>query len=59
MWEQEKHHKAKFEELVNTHRVRPSLLTPLWNIAGFVLGAGENQSFWFSFFGRDMREICS
>lgn len=41
MWEQEKEHKAKFEELVNKYRVRPSLLTPFWNVAGFVLGAGK------------------
>lgn len=40
MWEQEKHHKAKFEELIVKYRVRPTALMPFWNIAGFALGAG-------------------
>lgn len=40
MWEQEKVHKAKFEELINKYRVRPTVMVPIWNIAGFVLGAG-------------------
>ncbi|KAG8336329.1 5-demethoxyubiquinone hydroxylase, mitochondrial isoform X2 [Homalodisca vitripennis] len=40
MWEQEKFHKAKFEELINKYRVRPTAMVPLWNIAGFALGAG-------------------
>ncbi|CAB3241192.1 unnamed protein product [Arctia plantaginis] len=40
MWEQEKKHRAKFEELINEYRVRPTALTPIWNVAGFVLGAG-------------------
>ncbi|EZA47077.1 hypothetical protein DMN91_009800 [Ooceraea biroi] len=40
MWDQEKRHRAKFEELVRKYRVRPTVLTPLWNIAGFALGAG-------------------
>lgn len=40
MWDQEKGHRAKFEELIRKYRVRPTVLTPVWNIAGFVLGAG-------------------
>ncbi|XP_011702719.1 PREDICTED: ubiquinone biosynthesis protein COQ7 homolog [Wasmannia auropunctata] len=40
MWDQEKRHRAKFEELIRKHRVRPTVLTPLWNVAGFALGAG-------------------
>ncbi|XP_075977351.1 ubiquinone biosynthesis protein COQ7, mitochondrial [Anticarsia gemmatalis] len=40
MWEQEKKHREKFEELINEYRVRPTALTPIWNVAGFVLGAG-------------------
>lgn len=40
MWNQEKRHRAKFEELIRKYRVRPTVLTPLWNIAGFALGAG-------------------
>lgn len=40
MWDQEKKHRAKFEELIRKYRVRPTVLTPVWNVAGFVLGAG-------------------
>lgn len=40
MWEQEKEHRNKFEQLINERRARPSLLFPLWNCAGFMLGAG-------------------
>lgn len=40
MWDQEKEHRAKFEELVPQYRVRPTVLVPIWNVAGFVLGAG-------------------
>lgn len=40
MWEQEKEHRTQFESLINKHRVRPTVMTPLWNIAGFALGAG-------------------
>ncbi|KPJ10192.1 Ubiquinone biosynthesis protein COQ7-like [Papilio machaon] len=40
MWEQEKKHREKFEELICKYRVRPTIMTPLWNVAGFVLGAG-------------------
>ncbi|XP_034237858.1 5-demethoxyubiquinone hydroxylase, mitochondrial [Thrips palmi] len=40
MWDQEKKHKEKFEELISKHRVRPTALVPIWNVAGFVLGAG-------------------
>ncbi|XP_026739367.1 5-demethoxyubiquinone hydroxylase, mitochondrial [Trichoplusia ni] len=40
MWDQEKKHRAKFEDLINEYRVRPTALTPIWNVAGFVLGAG-------------------
>lgn len=40
MWDQEKVHLARFDELVAQHRVRPTLLRPLWEIAGFAVGAG-------------------
>ncbi|RVE41252.1 hypothetical protein evm_014097 [Chilo suppressalis] len=40
MWEQEKRHRETFERLINEYRVRPTVLTPLWNVAGFALGAG-------------------
>jgi len=41
MWDQEKVHRAKFEELIRKYRVRPTVMTPIWNVAGFVLGAGS------------------
>lgn len=41
MWDQEKHHKATFENLIKKHRVRPTVMTPLWNIGAFALGAGS------------------
>ncbi|XP_065183706.1 5-demethoxyubiquinone hydroxylase, mitochondrial-like [Sycon ciliatum] len=40
MWEQEKVHLELFEKLSREHRVRPTALMPLWNVAGFALGAG-------------------
>nr|XP_023028022.1 5-demethoxyubiquinone hydroxylase, mitochondrial [Leptinotarsa decemlineata] len=40
MWDQEKHHRATFEDLIRKHRVRPTVMTPIWNVAGFMLGAG-------------------
>jgi len=38
MWDQEKEHKAKFEEMLPRYRVRPTALLPLWNVAGYGLG---------------------
>lgn len=40
MKEQEEVHRKKFEQLLSGRRVRPTVLTPLWNVAGFALGAG-------------------
>lgn len=40
MKEQEEVHRKKFEQLLSERRVRPTILTPLWNVAGFALGAG-------------------
>jgi ubiquinone biosynthesis monooxygenase Coq7 len=40
MWEQEKEHLRVFEGLIPRYRVRPTVLLPLWNVAGFALGAG-------------------
>lgn len=40
MWEQEKKHRDEFEQLIKKHRVRPTAMLPLWNVAGFLLGAG-------------------
>lgn len=40
MWEQERVHREEFEKLINDYRVRPTVMTPFWNVAGFALGAG-------------------
>ncbi|XP_035253127.1 5-demethoxyubiquinone hydroxylase, mitochondrial [Anguilla anguilla] len=41
MWDQEKYHLQKFDEILAENRIRPTFLLPLWNIAGFVLGASS------------------
>ncbi|MDP1875017.1 demethoxyubiquinone hydroxylase family protein [Phenylobacterium sp.] len=33
-------HLARFDALLNQHGVRPTMMTPLWRLAGFALGAG-------------------
>ena len=38
MRDQEQHHLDKFDELLNEYNIRPSLLTPVWNLAGLTLG---------------------
>ncbi|XP_039111839.1 5-demethoxyubiquinone hydroxylase, mitochondrial isoform X2 [Hyaena hyaena] len=40
MWDQEKDHLKKFNELMVAFRVRPTVLMPFWNVVGFALGAG-------------------
>jgi len=40
MWDQEKEHLRKFNELLPAHRGRPTALLPLWHLAGYALGAG-------------------
>ena len=39
MADQEQEHIEKFNELLVERRVRPTALLPLWNVAGFALGA--------------------
>ncbi len=39
MHEQEKVHLAKFDQIINERGVRPTIMAPLWDIAGFALGA--------------------
>ena len=39
MADQEQEHIDKFNELLLEHRVRPTALLPVWNLAGFALGA--------------------
>ena len=36
---QEQRHLKAFDALINERRVRPTALEPLWNVAGFALGA--------------------
>lgn len=40
MAEQERHHLETFNRLIAERRVRPTILAPLWHVAGFALGAG-------------------
>ena len=40
MADQEQEHIEKFNELLIEKSVRPTALLPLWNVAGFTLGAG-------------------
>lgn len=40
MWDQEKKHRQEFERLIQEYRVRPTVMMPIWNVAGFALGAG-------------------
>lgn len=39
MAEEEKRHLARFDALVRDRQVRPTLLQPLWHVAGYALGA--------------------
>lgn len=39
MERQEAEHLARFEQLLQERRVRPTLLLPLWHVAGFAVGA--------------------
>ena len=39
MAEQERNHLDTFDRLLPEHRVRPTVLSPLWHAAGFALGA--------------------
>lgn len=40
MWDQEIHHHDTFNKLQIRNRVRPSLITPLWKVGAFFMGAG-------------------
>lgn len=37
---QEERHRLRFDAMLGERRVRPTLLAPLWNVAGFALGVG-------------------
>lgn len=40
MAQQEQHHLDTFSKLISERRVRPTVFSPLWHVAGFALGAG-------------------
>ncbi len=40
MERQEEAHLARFDKLLTDERVRPTLMAPIWRMAGFALGAG-------------------
>ena len=42
MWEHEMEHLRKFEELLATYKVQPTIFVPLWKAAGFTLGQDSN-----------------
>ena len=41
MAEQEQHHLKTCDKIIAERHVRPTILSPLWNVAGFILGAGS------------------
>ena len=41
MYDQEKQHKDLFDALLVKHQVRPTALSPLWHITGYLLGYGS------------------
>ena len=53
MAEQEQVHLDEFSRLVVERRVRPTLLHPLWHVAGFALGAAT------AMMGRDAAMACT
>ena len=38
MWDDEKEHLKIMNELLVKHRVRPTVLLPFWDVAGYALG---------------------
>ena len=40
MAEQEEIHKSTFDELIVKEDVKPTIMFPIWNIAGYALGVG-------------------
>lgn len=38
MRDQEQHHLSTFDKLISERRVRPTALSPIWNVGAFALG---------------------
>ncbi|XP_061535863.1 5-demethoxyubiquinone hydroxylase, mitochondrial isoform X1 [Phyllopteryx taeniolatus] len=53
MWDQEKKHLEKFNEILAESRVRPTALLPLWNVAGYLLGAST------AMLGKEVAMACT
>ncbi len=53
MAETEEMHLEAFNKLIVARRVRPTLLTPLWHVAGYALGAGT------ALLGREAAMACT
>jgi len=46
-------HLEKFNHLLNKHRVRPTVLSPIWDLAGYALGIGS------AFLGKEAAMACT
>ena len=58
MWDDEKAHLIAMNKLVRKHRVRPTVLLPFWNIAGYALGENvSNASNAFNFCTTSTRKV--
>lgn len=53
MEQQEREHFKLFDDVMKKRRVRPTLLQPLWHVAGFALGAGS------AFLGKRAAMACT
>lgn len=53
MAEKEQVHLAEFDKLMAERQVRPTILAPLWHLAGFALGAGT------ALLGREAAMACT
>lgn len=53
MARQEQRHLTRFNALLNANRVRPTLLSPLWHVAGYALGVGT------ALLGREAAMACT
>ena len=53
MLDQEMEHLHTFEDLMNERHVRPTILSPIWHVAGFALGAGT------ALLGREAAMACT